>query len=209
MEKKIITEYFKVELTPQQLNEVTDISAGSPMIVKKVLLQRADSKNRNGRIYPKNILEREITSYNENFVKPNRALGELDHRSENQVELKNVSHIIKNMYWEGNDVYGDIEILDGPEFPAGRIASGLLKRKIPVGISSRGLGSVTETDEGIIVNEDFALLCFDFVSFESTQGSFLNLQESTNHKHNDTIDSLIRDIICNNSGACSCMFGKK
>ncbi len=211
MEVKLIKEYFNIELTPQQLNEAMDVTSNAPMLIKKVLLQRKDTKNRNGRIYPGDILEREISEYDDNFVKPNRALGELDHSQNQQVDLKNVSHIIKNIYWEGDCCYGDIEILDGPEFPAGRIAAGLLRRKIPVGISSRGLGSVTELEEGILVNDDFKLITFDLVSFESTHGSNFSLNESRqiiNDKYTK-IDDIIHGLICNNSSACSCMFTKK
>lgn len=208
----ILTEYFPLILTPQQLSESVSDNGGA-MIIKNVLLQRANSKNRNGRIYPRTILERELIRYNDSFVKNNRALGELDHSSETQVNLKNVSHNIKRIWWEGDDVLGDVEILDGPEFPAGRIAAGLLRRKIPVGISSRGVGSVEQVDEGTSrVNDDFALATFDLVSFESTIGSNFSLNESANLYSFDkykNIDNILHEIICNNSGVCSCMFDKK
>lgn len=120
------------------------------------------------------------------------------------VNLKNASHIITEMWWEGDSVFGNIEILDTEEFPAGRIAAGLLRRKIPVGISSRALGSVNETNEGIsIVNDDLALACFDLVSYESTIGSTLNsLNEGVNsyNRKFDKFDSIIYEILCNNSG---------
>lgn len=207
----ILTEYYPLVLTTQQLTEAAD-NVGGPLIIRKVLLQRADAKNRNGRIYPKAVLGREVERYNESFVMNNRALGELDHSSETQVNLKNVSHNIKKVWWEGNDVYGDVEILDGPEFPAGRIAAGLLRRKIPVGISSRGMGSVEQVDESTsMVNDDFALACFDLVSFESTIGSNFRLNEgveSKNIEEYNALDNIIHEIICNNSNACSCMFKK-
>lgn len=202
----LLKEYTPLVLTPQQLNEVMDTSAGASPVIKRVLLQKANAKNRNGRIYPKDVLEREINKYNDTFVKTRRALGELDHRDSMTVMLQNVSHIITEIWWEGDDVYGNIEILNDPEFPAGRIAYGLLKRKIPVGISSRSMGSLTETGDGAIVNDDLAMSCFDLVSYESTIGSNLNLNEGvikTTSKF-DEIDRLIYDIICNNSGQCSC-----
>lgn len=211
-----LKEYYELKLSPQQLTEATS-REGQPMILKKVLLQRANAKNRNGRIYPRAILEREMNKYNETMVEANRALGELDHDQSNVVNLKNVSHIIRASYWEGDDVYGDIEILDGPEFPAGRIAAGLLRRRIPVGISSRGMGTVETIDENTVeVTDDFALLCFDLVSFESTQDATLKLLEGRDHSiinismhHYDKIDQIIHDLICENSGVCSCMFGDK
>lgn len=207
-----LKEYYELVLSPQQLTEATS-REGQPMILKKVLLQRANAKNRNGRIYPREVLEREMAKYNETMVEASRALGELDHSNENVVNLKNVSHIIRAAYWEGDDVYGDIEILDGPEFPAGRIAAGLLRRRIPVGISSRGMGTVEPVDENTMqVMDDYSLLCYDLVSFESTQNATLNLQE--NHVINtisqySKIDEIIHDLICENSLSCSCMFGKK
>ncbi len=208
--KRILTEYYPLVLTPDQLHESADQSAGKkPMIIKKVLLQRKESKNRNGRIYPGRVLEREIAKYNDDFVKSRRALAELDHSNETVVNLKNVSHLITEMWWEGNDVYGTVEVLNSPEFPAGRIMAGLLERKIPVGISSRGLGSIEDTNEGSIVQDDFALLCFDAVSFESTQGSNMSLMEGLNLKEaltRNSIDDIIHEMICLNSGACSCMF---
>jgi hypothetical protein len=204
-------EYFELKLTPQQINEAVG-QGGGPMIIRNVLLQRADSENRNKRIYPKPILEREIKKYIDTMVRSNRALGELDHDDSPVVNLKNVSHNIKEIYWKGNEVYGDVEILDGPEFPAGRIAAGLLKRGIPVGISSRGMGSTEDLGDGSVkVNDDFNLLTWDLVSFESTQGSNMKpigLNESANgqqyYKYSK-IDEIIREIICNNSGVCSCV----
>lgn len=208
----VLTEYYPIVLSPKQLSESVSLDNNGSMVIKEVLLQRANAKNRNGRIYPKAILEREINRYIDTFVKNNRALGELDHSSEMQVNLKNASHNIKKIWWNGDDVYGDIEILDGPEFPSGRIAAGLLRRKIPVGISSRGIGSTEQVDENTSkVNDDFNLACFDLVSFESTMGSNFNLNESFNMNINkyENLDLIIHEIICNNSGACSCMFGKK
>jgi hypothetical protein len=123
------------------------------------------------------------------------------------VNLKNVSHNIKKIYWKGDDVCGDIEILDGDEFPAGRIAAGLLRRGIPVGISSRGMGSVQESHDGTVtVNDDFNLLTFDLVSFESTQGANLSLREGyeASKESYTSIDRIVRDLICNNTGVCHC-----
>ena len=200
-------EYYPIKLNGSLL-ESTNMSPNSPMILKGVVIQRANAQNRNGRVYPENVLRREIDKYIETFVNHNRALGELDHSQENVVNLKNVSHKINKIYWDGDDVMGDVEILNDPEFPAGRIAAGLLRRKIPVGISSRGMGSVTEGREGIVtVNDDFSLLTFDLVSFESTQGSNMMLQEGVKMLQEDkyrNVDNIIRELICNNAGYCPC-----
>lgn len=200
-------EYYPIKLN-ESLLESANMTPNSPMLLKGVIIQRANAKNRNGRVYPEDVLRREIDRYIETFVNHNRALGELDHSQENVVNLKNVSHKINKIYWDGDDVMGDVEILNDPEFPAGRIAAGLLKRKIPVGISSRGMGSVTEGRDGLVtVNDDFNLLTFDLVSFESTQGSNMMLQEGVKMLEENkyrNIDSIIRELICNNAGYCPC-----
>jgi hypothetical protein len=201
---QVLTEYHQINL-PNQLLEA--YQPGKPMIIPGVVIQRSNAKNRNGRVYPADVLRREIDKYNDTMVKTNRALGELDHSDSNVVNLKNVSHNIKKIYWKGDDVCGDIEILDGDEFPAGRIAAGLLRRGIPVGISSRGMGSVHESHDGTVtVNDDFNLLTFDLVSFESTQGANLNLREgyeAAKASYNN-IDRIVKDLICNNTGVCHC-----
>jgi hypothetical protein len=201
---ELLTEYYQINL-PTQLKE--GYEPGKPMMITGVVIQRSNAKNRNGRVYPEDVLRREIEKYNDTMVKSNRALGELDHSDSNVVNLKNVSHNIKKIYWKGDDVCGDIEILDGDEFPAGRIAAGLLRRGIPVGISSRGMGSVRESHDGVVtVNDDFNLLTFDLVSFESTQGANLSLKEGfeNNRPNFDNIDRIVKDLICNNTGICNC-----
>jgi hypothetical protein len=201
---QVLTEYYKLDVNPIKLTEA--YKPGEKMIIKNVVIQRANAKNRNGRVYPEGVLRKEIEEYNNTMVKQNRALGELDHSDSNVVNLKNVSHNIINIYWKGDDVMGDIEILDGDEFPAGRIAAGLLRRGIPVGISSRGMGSVQEGHDGIVtVNDDFKLLTFDLVSFESTQGANLSLKEGYEIGQSfQNIDSIIKDLICSNTGVCHC-----
>jgi hypothetical protein len=201
---QVLTEYHQIQL-PNQLLEA--YQPGKPMIIPGVVIQRSNAKNRNGRVYPEGVLRREIDKYNDTMVKTNRALGELDHSDSNVVNLKNVSHNIKKIYWKGDDVCGDIEILDGDEFPAGRIAAGLLRRGIPVGISSRGMGSVHEGNDGTVtVNDDFNLLTFDLVSFESTQGANLSLKEGYEavKASYSNIDRIVKDLICNNTGVCHC-----
>ena len=201
---QVLTEYYKLDVNPIKLTEA--YKPGEKMIIKNVVIQRANAKNRNGRVYPEGVLRKEIEEYNNTMVKQNRALGELDHSDSNVVNLKNVSHNIVNIYWKGDDVMGDIEILDGDEPPAGRIAAGLLRRGIPVGISSRGMGSVQEGHDGIVtVNDDFKLLTFDLVSFESTQGANLSLKEGYEIGQSfQNIDSIIKDLICSNTGVCHC-----
>ena len=175
------------------------------------VLQRAEAKNQNGRVYPREILEREVESYMEGPVKENRAMGELDHPESSVINLQNVSHNIKRCWWDGDDVMGDVEVLPTP---AGNILKALFASGITVGISSRGMGSVSENlAEGTVeVQDDFELLCWDFVSTPSTHGAFMTpkgraLQEGKvvvpEFKYTN-VNNIIRDIICDNTGVCKC-----
>jgi hypothetical protein len=144
----------------------------------KGILQRAGAENQNGRVYPMEILRREAQKY-ETLIKERRALGELDHPDSSVINLKNVSHNIKEIHWEGNDLCGTVEILPTP---SGNILKELLRAGILLGISSRGMGSVSPMGEGKVkVGEDFELIGWDFVSNPSTHGAFMTpLQESVN-----------------------------
>ena len=202
----LLQEYrpFKVD---KQLVEAS-IRKNTPLMVSGVL-QRANAKNQNERVYPKDILEREIKSYMEGPVAEKRALGELDHPESSVINLQNVSHNVVRCWWDGNDVMGDVEILPTP---AGNILKALFASGITIGISSRGMGSVSENmNEGTVeVQDDYDLLCFDFVSTPSTQGAFLSpkgLNEGVNpiseYKYTN-VNNIIRDIICDNTGMCKC-----
>jgi len=144
-------------------------------------------------------------------IKENRAMGELDHPESSVINLQNVSHNIKRCWWEGDDVMGDVEVLPTP---AGNILKALFASGITVGISSRGMGSVSENlAEGTVeVQDDFELLCWDFVSTPSTHGAFMTpkgraLQEGKvivpEFKYTN-VNNIIRDIICDNTGTCQC-----
>ena len=204
----LLTEYrpFQVD---KSLAEAT-LKENRPLVVKGVI-QRAEAKNQNGRVYPKEILEREINKYIEGPVKEKRALGELDHPESSVVNLQNVSHNIIKCWWKGDDVMGRIEILPTP---AGNIAKALFAAGITVGISSRGMGSVSENiHEGTVtVQDDFDLVCFDLVSNPSTHGAFVSqkgraLQEGIkpiSEYQYTNVNNIIRDIICDNTGICKC-----
>ena len=150
---------------------------GGRTLVKGVL-QRAGAENQNGRVYPKPILEREAKKY-ETFIKERRALGELDHPDSTVINLKNVSHNIREIWWDGDDLCGTVEVLSTP---SGNILKELLKAGILLGISSRGMGSVTNIGEGKVkVQDDFELIGWDFVSNPSTHGAFMvPVNESVN-----------------------------
>jgi hypothetical protein len=136
------------------------------------IMQRAGAKNQNGRIYEKKILMREVSKYMEDFVKNGNAFGELDHPESAVVSLKNASHVVKDLYWNGDDLMGKVELLNTP---AGNIVKEIIKAGHTIGISSRGTGSVQQTNEGYLeVQSDFELVCWDFVSNPSTHGAFMN-----------------------------------
>lgn len=205
--KKLLIDTILFNPTKVQLNEA--MTKDGRMIVRGIL-QRADAENQNGRIYPKNLLLREIKKYIGREIAENRAYGELDHPESSIIEFKNVSHIIREIYWDGNDVIGKIEILDTP---SGRILMSILKAGGATGISSRGMGSVTESDGGrtVTVEEDFDLIGWDFVTNPSTQKAFpVEVKESINESVKrkiiqnkySAIDTIVRDIICEANGAC-------
>ena len=173
MSKKLLVEYTTFEISSQAINE--SLSKNDGRLIVNGVLQRAEAKNQNGRIYPKETLMREATKYSEGFIKEKRALGELDHPDSSVVNLNNVSHNILGMTWNGDDLIGTVEVLGTP---AGNILKELFKSGIRLGISSRGMGSVkevvTEGEDTLEVQPDFELIAFDFVSNPSTHGAFLS-----------------------------------
>ena len=163
---KILNEWLAFEYDKKIIQEAK--ATGGPMIMKGIL-QKADTLNQNGRVYPKVILEREVRNY-QKFIKENRALGELDHPDSSVVELKNASHIIREAHMEGNVCYGTVEILNTP---SGKILQSLVESGVTLGISSRGVGSTRPEGNLQIVQDDFQLICWDFVSEPSTPGAFM------------------------------------
>jgi hypothetical protein len=161
------------------------------------IMQRAGAKNQNGRIYKREILEEEVRNYVENFVKIGNAYGELDHPESAIVSLKNASHVVKDLWWDGDDLMGKVELLNTP---SGNIVKEILKGGHTIGISSRGTGSVQQTNEGtLMVQPDFELVCWDFVSNPSTQGAFMNPISLNEGKVQvgkyDRLDSIINNIL--------------
>ena len=205
MSKQILVDYIPFEVTPQQINE--SIKENNGRLVVSGVLQRADAKNQNGRVYPRETLVREAKKYAEVQIKERRALGELDHPDSSVVNLNNVSHNVREMHWKGDDLMGTVEVLGTP---AGNILKELFKSGIKLGISSRGLGSVKEMNEAdgedtVQVQPDFELIAFDFVSNPSTHGAFLSpvsenkINESVGTRkgmccHDCKIENIINDI---------------
>ncbi len=195
----IETQYFTAK--PLKLVEGT-VPTSNPLV--EGILATCEVKNGNGRYYSRDLWEREINKYMEN-VKANRALGELDHPDSSIINLKNVSHNIKKIWWDGDHVMGAIELLPTP---SGNILKALFENKIPVGVSSRGMGSLKQMGDLMEVQDDFELLCWDFVSTPSNPGSYMKergmMNESKNPQQSNkyqSVNSIITDILCAN-GTC-------
>ena len=193
----VLTEYYALcdggvcqDLLTEQ--EKRDMAAGNKFYMTGVM-QRADAKNGNGRIYRKNVLQREIENYHK-LVKERRALGELDHPDDSVINLRNASHLVVDVWWDGDDVMGKVLVLDTP---AGKVLQELAKAGVTLGISSRGLGSVKEEMGNTIVEDDFQLICFDFVSEPSTTGAFMMKEhkEPNIFTKADKINRLLNDIL--------------
>lgn len=168
--KTLLVEYNAIEYTNLLIEQAGDIT--KPLILKNVLLQKAESKNQNGRIYPESILMREATAYKNGAVAERRAVGELDHPESPVVNLKNACCNVTELWFNGPSVMGNIEILSTP---SGNIVRELIKNNIRLGVSSRGMGSVKQIEENTVeVQSDFSLVCFDIVSNPSTHGAFIN-----------------------------------
>jgi len=164
---KLLTEWCPLTLDKEAINESRRQHDGK--LILKGIIQRAETLNQNGRVYPRSILEREVVNY-QKLIKENRALGECDHPDSSVVELKNVSHIVREAYMDGDSVFGAIEILDTPK---GKIIQSLIESGVTLGISSRGVGSTRSQGDTQVVQDDFQLICFDMVSEPSTPGAFM------------------------------------
>lgn len=193
----LLTEWTAFSYDSKSLKESREQNGGK--LIMKGILQKAETLNQNGRVYPRDILEREVRNY-QKFIRENRALGECDHPDSSVVELKKVSHIIREAHMEGNICYGTVEILDTP---CGKILQSLVEAGVTLGISSRGVGSTRKSGEHQIVQDDFQLICWDFVSEPSTPGAFM-MREGRQVKssdlartfnRSDRIDRMFNDIL--------------
>jgi len=199
--KKLLVDYLPFEVEPNQINESMKENGGK--VIVRGVLQRAESKNQNGRVYPKDILVREAKKYTDEFINQRRAMGELDHPESSVVNLQNVSHNVRKMHFEGDNLMGEVEVLPTP---SGNILKELFKAGIKLGISSRGMGSVETVNENGAeaqeVQPDFELIAFDFVSNPSTHGAFMYPVNESVDKTQDRscdkyckVESIINDIM--------------
>jgi hypothetical protein len=197
MDKSLLIETISFQPTPLKLSEAKG-SSDLPLV--QGILATAQVKNGNGRYYSKKLWDREINKYMDS-VKENRAVGELDHPESTVINLKNVCHNIKDIWWDGDNIMGKIEILPTP---SGNILKALIDSGITVGVSSRGMGSVRQMGETLEVQDDFDLLCWDFVSTPSNPGSWMMpLYESLDKtlKDYNKANEIIREILCAH-GSC-------
>ena len=164
---RLLNSYEIFDYTPEMIKESREKNNGKVMM--RGVLQKADTLNQNGRIYPIHVLEREVRNY-QKFIVENRAMGELDHPDSSVVNLKNVSHVVREAHLESGTVYGTIELLDTP---SGKILQSLVDSGVKLGISSRGVGSTKKQGDYHIVQDDFQLICWDYVSEPSTPGAFM------------------------------------
>jgi hypothetical protein len=192
----VLREWTPLNCSKDMIKESRERYGGKIML--SGIIQRANTLNQNGRVYPKAILEREIMNY-QKLIRENRALGECDHPDSSVIELKNASHIVREAYMKGDDVYGRIEILDTP---SGKIIQSLIESGVTLGISSRGVGSTVSQGGNQVVQDDFQLICFDMVSEPSTPGAFMLKEHKVLRKdldkffnQSDKIDRMFNEIL--------------
>ncbi len=196
--KQLLIETHTVKISPSQLNENVNKENGNLLV--EGILATAEVKNGNGRYYAKELWDREMDKYKD-LIEQRRSMGELDHPESTVVNLKNVSHLINEFWWDGDNVMGKIEILPTP---SGNILKELIKNGVSVGVSSRGMGSLEEKGTVMEVQDDFELLCWDFVSTPSNPGSYMHiLQEGKNKITFDytRVNQIVTEILCS-KGSC-------
>ena len=199
MNRSLLIETNTFKVNPLQLTENVNKETGNLMV--EGVLATAEVKNGNGRYYSKELWDREMAKYDE-LIKERRSMGELDHPESSVVNLQNVSHLISDYWWDGDNVMGKIEILPTP---SGNILKELVKAGVTVGVSSRGMGSLEQNGNVMEVQDDFELLCWDFVSTPSNPGSYmhtLNEGKQTVTYDYTNINNIIREILCS-KGSCS------
>jgi len=198
MNKSILIETHTLRPQPFKLTE--GVNGHDASFIVEGILATAEVKNGNGRYYSRSLWDREMNKYKE-LVDQRRSIGELDHPESTVINLKNVSHLISEYWWDGDQVMGKIEILPTP---SGNILRELIKSGVTVGVSSRGMGSLEQKGGVMEVQEDFSLLCWDFVSTPSNPGSYMSLvKEGKENFINDysKVNSIIHDILCS-KGSC-------
>ena len=199
MAKVLLREYYELcegGVCQDLLTEAEKRFVSEGGMILSGVMQKSDVQNGNGRVYPHRVLMREVENYKK-LVKERRALGELDHPEDSVINLRNASHMVTDVWWNGQDVMGKVQVLNTP---SGNILRSLVESGVKLGISSRGMGSVSEGNGATMVEDDFQLICFDFVSEPSTPGAFMmkeakDLKNSNIFTRADKINRLLNDIV--------------
>lgn len=200
--------YISSDLNKGIITESNDLVINGDSIFINCILQKADVLNQNGRIYPRHLLDRELKKYMQ-LVKDGNAIGERDHSNNLTISLSNIPFRIIDFWWDGDTVFGKLEIF----LTKGYINMGIcskvgdeiaedLRHRVKIGISSRGLGSVKNVKEKLIVQEDFQLVCFDLVASPSTPNAYLfqetaSLKESKNFTKNTLFEDKLKNFLKN------------
>jgi len=199
MKKVLLREFFELKCDERGCQDLLTESekkmASDGALIFPAKLQEAEVQNGNGRVYPHKVLEREMKNYTK-IINEHRALGELDHPEDSVVNLRNASHMVTSVWWDGKNVMGKVKVLNTP---SGQILKSLVESGVKLGISSRGLGSVHEDNNGAtVVEDDFQLICFDFVSEPSTPEAYMSVNESMEKKmfsKADRINRILNSIV--------------
>ena len=199
MGKVLLREYYELcegGVCQDLLTEAEKRFVSEGGMILSGVMQKADTQNGNGRVYPHRVLTREVKNYKK-LVDERRALGELDHPDDSVINLRNASHMVTELWWNNQDVMGKVQVLNTP---SGNILRSLVESGVKLGISSRGMGSVSENQGQTIVEDDFQLICFDFVSEPSTPGAFMMKEAKDFNSPNiftkaDKINRLLNDIV--------------
>jgi len=199
MSKQLLREYYSLcegGVCQDLLTEEEKVFVRGGGLMLTGIMQKCDQENGNGRVYSRKILDREVENY-QKIIQDSRALGELDHPDDSVINLKNVSHMVTKMWWDGNNVMGKVKVLDTP---SGNILKNLVKGGVKLGISSRGLGSTRKESGKTIVEDDFQLICFDFVQEPSTPGAFMMSEGKVRKEEEiftkaDRLNRLLNDIV--------------
>ena len=208
MSKQILIETRQFKPNPVTITEVSGDLGGNIMV--EGILATVEVKNGNGRFYKRELWEREIDNFQKKInQKSTETCGELDHPDSQIINLKNASHAIRSLRWDGDEIIGTVEIFCDPGDKgtnSGRIAGALVRNGLMIGISSRGMGSLKQVGEIMEVQDDFELLTWDLVSNPSNPDSWMintSLNEGKSSPFNpyQKVDSIVTEILCAN-GTC-------
>ena len=208
----ILVEYDAGYIDPNERRNLSMIRENRDMLDHSkpfefyAVLQKYNTPNRNGRIYPEKILKREADNYKK-IINKGTSLSELNHPESSLIDLDRVSHMITEIWWDGPVLLGKLKLLTSPGFhergivsTKGDLAANYLRQGVTLGISSRGVGSLKKVGEQNEVQDDFELICFDLVSSPSTPGAYLFTDRNDRMKYEENLDEEKRMSVERNVG---------